>query len=278
MNKSKFRFSNIIYVLLLFIVVVWTFIPLYWTLTAAFKSRLEVVAWPPTLIPAKPTLNWFIEVWFDRPNINYYINSILAMFGSALLALALGIPAAYGCARYRFRGRQDVLFTILTFRFLPPATVVMPLYIIGKTFHLIDTTLFLSILYGGMNIPIVTWVMLSYFKEIPVELEESFQLDGFSLFETFRRVTLPLARPGIFAVSMLVIAFSFGEFLFASILTTSPVAKTLPVSIAEYMGGEWGYMWNQMAALTVYGLIPLIIIFFIVRKNLVRGLTFGAVR
>jgi len=277
MNKSKTG-SNIIYGILILIVLVWTLFPIYWTVTAAFKSRIEVVAWPPTFIPEKPTIKWFIDVWYDRPNPNYYANSILAMVGSTIIALALGIPAAYGCARYTFKGRQDVLFTILTFRFLPPATVVMPLYLIGRTFHLIDTTLFLSILYGGMNIPIITWVMLSYFREIPVELEESYQIDGYTRFEAFRRITFPLARPGMVAISMLVMAFSFGEYLFAAILTTSPAAKTLPVSIAEYMGGEWGYMWNQMAVLTTYGLIPLIIIFFLVRKNLVRGLTFGAVR
>jgi multiple sugar transport system permease protein len=278
MNKSKFSYSNLIYVILLILVLVWTLLPVYWTITAAFKSRLEVIAWPPTFFPQKPTLNWFVSVWTDRPNINYYINSIVASIGSTIIALALGIPSAYGCARYTFRGRQDVLFTILTFRFLPPATVIVPLYLIGRMFHLIDTTLYLAILYGAINVPIVTWVLLSYFKEIPVELEESYQLDGYTLFGAFRKVTLPLARPGIVAVSMLIMAFSFGDFLIASILTTSPAAKTLPVGISEYMGGEWGYMWNQMAALTIYGLIPLLIIFFLVRKNLVRGLTFGAVK
>jgi len=152
------------------------------------------------------------------------------------------------------------------------------LYMFFRACGLLDTHIGVALVYAAINIPIVVWVLRSYFIEIPPELEESFMIDGYTRLRAFFRVTLPLSKPGIIAVSLLVLALSWGEFLFASILTSSPMAKTLPVGISEYMGGEWGYEWNKIAAVTIYGLIPLVIIFYLIRKHLVRGLTFGIVR
>jgi len=256
----------------------WTILPMYYAFITAFKSRVEITYWPPTLIPTEFTTHYWITVWFDRPTIAYYRNTIIAGVISTMIALAFSIPTAYTCARFNFRNRADVLFTILTFRFLPPAAVVLPIYVFLRQLALIDTPISLGLLYGAINIPIGVWVLRSYIREIPPELEESYMIDGYSRTRAFFGITLPLIRPGLVAVSLIILALSWGEFLFASILTTSPVGKTLPVGISEYMGGEWGYEWNKIMAVTFYAIIPTLIAFFIIRKHLARGLTFGIVR
>lgn len=272
---KKWKIMAVISFLLLGI---WTFFPLYYALITAFKSRLEITYWPPTFLPKEFTIDYWIIVWFDRPTLVYYRNTIIASGLGTLIALVLGIPTAYTCARFNFRNRADVLFTILTFRFLPPAAVIIPLYMFMKQTMLLDTPWGLAFIYAAINIPIAVWVLRSYILEIPPELEESFMIDGYSRFKAFIKITLPLIKPGLIAVALLILALSWGEFLFAAVLTTSPLAKTLPVGISEYMGGEWGYEWNKIMATTFYAILPLIVIFFLIRKHLARGLTFGIVR
>jgi len=257
---------------------IWTLFPIYYGFITAFKSRVEITYWPPTLFPTEFTTYYWITVWFDRPTIAYYRNTLIASFISTLIALAFGLPTAYTCARFNFRGRADTLFTILTFRFLPPAAVVLPVYVFLRELALIDTPISLGLIYGAINIPIAVWVLRSYIRDIPPELEESYMIDGYSRFRAFVNITLPLIRPGLIAVALIILALSWGEFLFASLLTTSSAGKTLPVGISEYMGGEWGYEWNKIMAITFYAILPLIVIFYIVRRHLIRGLTFGIVR
>jgi ABC-type glycerol-3-phosphate transport system permease component len=275
MKINGWKIATVIAFILL---TIWTLIPIYYSFITAFKSRIEITYWPPTLIPKEFTPQYWFIIWFDRPTIAYYRNTIIASLISTLIALAFSMPTAYTCARFNFKNRSDVLFTILTFRFLPPAAVVLPIYVFLRQLALIDTPISLGFIYGAINIPIGVWVLRSYIIEIPPELEESYMIDGHSRLRAFLDITLPLIRPGLVAVSLIILALSWGEFLFASILTTSPAGKTLPVGISEYMGGEWGYEWNKIMAATFYAIIPIIIAFIAIRKHLARGLTFGIVR
>lgn len=270
--------TTILAVVAFIILGIWTLFPLYYSFITTFKSRIEVTYWPPTFIPKEFTTHYWIIVWFDRPTLAYYRNTVIASVISVIISLAFGIPTAYTCARFNFRNRSDVLFTILTFRFLPPAAVVIPLYMFMRQTMLLDTPIGLAFIYGAINLPIIVWVLRSYIIDIPPELEESYMIDGYSRFKAFTDIILPLIKPGLIAVSLLILALSWGEFLFAAVLTTSPMGKTLPVGISEYMGGEWGYEWNKIMAATFYAILPLIIIFLAIRKHLARGLTFGIVR
>lgn len=267
-------------VLVAIILLLWTLFPFYWTIITSLKHRAEITRTPPTFYPHRFTFKNFIEGMFGAfpPMLAYFMNSFIECFGGAVIALLIGIPLAYAGARYNFKGKKDIFFTVLTFRFLPPACVVIPIFMFARAFSLIDTQFLMACILAAINIPIVAWVMLSYFKEIPRELEESFMIDGYSEIQAFLKVTLPLSRPGLIAVTLLIVALSYGEFLFSSILTSSPAAKPLTVGISEYMGGEWGYYWGRIAAVTITGFIPLLIIYLIVRKHLVRGLTFGVIR
>ena len=262
--------------ILAIIILIWTLFPMYMLTLSTLKTRLEVTI--PSLTVKEPTLFWWQTVLFDRENLASYRNSFIASGGAALLGLALGLPAAYACSRFKFKGRNDLLFMILSFRFLPPACMVIPMFMLGKTVGLLDSPILTISLYASANIPIIVWVMMSYINEIPQELEESYMIDGHTRLQAFFKVTLPLVKTGLIAVTLLCIALTFGEFLFAALLTSSATAKTLPVSISEYMGGELGWEWGIIATLTMYGLIPLMVIFVLIRKHLVRGLTFGVVR
>jgi ABC-type glycerol-3-phosphate transport system permease component len=137
----------------------WTLLPIYYAFITAFKSRIEITYWPPTLIPTEFTSHYWIIVWFDRPTVAYYQNTIIAGVISILVALAFSIPTAYTCARFSFRNRADVLFTILTFRFLPPAAVVLPIYIFLRQLALLDLPISLGLLYGAINFHIGVWVL-----------------------------------------------------------------------------------------------------------------------
>lgn len=262
------------------LVLLWTLFPIYWCAVVALRPPGENRELATTLLPSHPTLDNLIWVWWgmgSKENIRYYLNSILVSVGGTGLALLLGIPAAYAGARWKFRGKRDILFTMLTFRFLPPASVALPLYLFGSYIHLLDTPLILILLYGSINAALVVWVMMSYFRDIPQELEESYMIDGYSRPRAFWKVTLTLSRPGLVAVSMLSIALLFGEFLLAGILT-SFWGKTFPVYLSESWAIGRGYEWGKICSLTLYGLAPLIIGFLAVRKHLVRGLTFGVVK
>jgi multiple sugar transport system permease protein len=267
------------------VIVVWSLFPLYWTLITSFKTKVDIYTFPPSFLPnsqGSPTLDFwtytFTEALSGRPVIEYYRNSIVACSIGLVLCLAFSIPAAYALARFTFRGREDIAFLILTFRFLPPAAVVIPIFIFYRFLGLLDTPLGLGLIYGAIGSPIATWVLRSYFVEIPPELEESYMLDGYSRWTAVLKVLIPLAAPGIIAVGLLVFALSWGEFLFAVFLTSSAVGKTIPVGISEFLGGEKGYEWEQVAALTVSAIIPMIVAFTLIRKYLARGLTLGAVR
>jgi ABC-type glycerol-3-phosphate transport system permease component len=276
------KVTTILVVLATALIALWSVFPLYWTTITSFKTDIDIYTWPPSFFPNPPTLEWWVYTFSKelsgRTHPEYYMNSVYASLVGLIFCLIFSIPAAYSLARFTFRGREDLAFLILTFRFLPPASVVIPIFIFYRFLHLLDTPIGLGLIYGAMSAPIAVWVLRSYFIEVPPELEESYMLDGYSRWTAVRKVMIPLAAPGIVAVSLLIFALCWGEFLFAVFLTSSPIGKTVPVGIAELVGGERGYEWQQIGALTVAGIIPMIIAFTLIRKYLARGLTLGAVR
>jgi len=270
-------FKNVINSLINIIILVWILFPLYWLVNMSLKSFGELRTWPPTFFPMQPTFVNYIDALITLNALPYLINTFIVAAGSTALALGLSLPMAYIASRFEFRGKWDILFTILTFRFLPPAAIVIPLYMFARTLGLFDTHTLLIMIYSAINIPIGTWVLMSYFDEIPKEIEEAYMLDGYSRLKTFLKITLPLSKTGIIAIFMILFALSYGEYLLAGMLTTS-AAKTFPVFMGERWESPRGIEYGLLSAAAIIALIPLIIIFVSVRKHLVRGLTFGAVR
>ena len=195
---------------------------------------------------------------------------------STIFALVFGAAAAYGLARYRFKGNRDLAFFILSTRMAPPIAFVVPMYLLFKALNLLDTYFVLIVVYTGMNLSFVVWLLRGFFLEIPIELEESALLDGYGRLEVFRRIALPLAKPGIIAAGIFSAIFAWNEFLFAAILTADNV-RTLPVAITGF-STSMGIRWGAFMATAAVALLPIFILTIVLQRQLVRGLTFGAVK
>jgi len=254
--------------------VVILFPPMVLFLTS-IKTELDALSFPPKWI-FQPTLENYKHIFQFSPFMKYLLNSLIVASLNTGAVLILGSLAAYSLARFRFKGADNIAFWILSVRMMPPVAAIIPIYIIMRNLHLLDTPWSLVIIYLTFNLPFAVWLMRSFFREIPREIEESALVDGCSDFSAFRKIALPLAAPGLAATGILTFIFSWNEFLFALILTGSK-AVTLPVGITGYMK-ETGINWGYMTAGGVLALIPVIVFTILVQKHLVKGLTMGAMK
>lgn len=252
--------------------------PLYIMVTTALKSHRDIFAWPPVW-GFHPILTNFYNALFvfgGQGALIFLINSAIVMVASTVLSVGLGAMAAYGMARFPFRGRKELAFWILSTRFAPPIAFVVPMYLMAQELNILDTRLALILIYTSMNLSLVIWLLRGFFREIPVEIEEAALVDGYSRVQVFLRIATPLIRPGLVTAAVLSAVFSWNEFIFASVLTQTKAA-TLPVYLSGFsnaMGMEWGpYM-----AVGVIAVVPIAVVTIALQKHLVRGLTFGAVR
>lgn len=252
--------------------------PLYMMITTSLKTDQQAFAWPPLWF-FTPTLKSYYNALFGfggRGVDHYLLNSLVVTLASSSLAVLLGAMAAYGLARFRFRGNRDIAFFILSTRFAPPIGFIVPIYFMVQRSGLLDTQLALIIVYTSMNLSLVIWVLRGFFLEIPVEIEEAALVDGYTRWQTFLRVALPLVRPGLAATAILSAIFSWNEFLFASILAPGNAA-TLPVYLAGF-SGSMNIDWGEYMAVGTMAVLPIMAFTLVLHRHLVRGLTFGAVR
>ncbi|MBA3778703.1 MAG: carbohydrate ABC transporter permease [Chloroflexi bacterium] len=253
--------------------------PIYWLIATALKSRAEIFASDPTLIPQAPSLAPFQSVLFDRNMIVLLRNSILVCGATTLLALAIGFIVCYPITRLQMsrRVRTNVLNWALSLRFLPPIAVVVPYFGIVRGLGLYDQPLALILAYTLFNLPFSIWMLKGFLAEIPRELEEAAFVDGANRWTAFRTILLPLATPGILAAGIIIFAFAWSEFLFALILTATPRGQTFPVGV-QGLVTQFEIIWNDMAAAGVIAiLIPLAMV-ILARRYVIQGLTFGVIR
>lgn len=263
--------------------------PLVFMVLASLKSDVDIFD-PHALFRFTPTLANYQEVLTGSTGAAQAAGSYMgastgprALLASAivtivstLLAIVFGSAAAYGLARYSFRGSRDLAFFILSTRMAPPIAFVLPMFLVFKALNLLDTYFVLIIVYTGMNMSFVVWLLRGFFQEIPMELEESALLDGYGRLDVFRKIALPLAKPGIIAAAIFSAIFAWNEFLFAAILTADNV-RTLPVAITGF-STSMGIRWGAFMATAAVGVIPIFILTVLLQRHLVRGLTFGAVK
>jgi multiple sugar transport system permease protein len=203
-------------------------------------------------------------------------NSIVIAFGSTALAVVLGTLAAYGFSRFRVPLKDDLLFFILSTRMMPPIAVAIPIYLMYRELGLQDTRLGMILLYTAVNVSLAVWLLKGFIDEIPREYEEAAMIDGYSRLGAFRRVVLPQAVTGIAATAIFCLIFAWNEYAFA-VLLTSGEAQTAPPFIPIIIG-EGGQDWPAVAAGTTLFLVPIVVFTVLLRKHLLRGITFGAVR
>jgi multiple sugar transport system permease protein len=208
--------------------------------------------------------------------VQRFTNSIVIAFGSTFLAVFLGTLAAYGFSRFRVPLKDDLLFFILSTRMMPPIAVAIPIYLMYRQVGLTDTKLGMILLYTAVNVSLAVWLLKGFIDEIPREYEEAAMIDGYSRLQAFRKVVLPQATTGIAATAIFCLIFAWNEYAFA-VLLTSGEAQTMPPFI-PFIIGEGGQDWPAVAAGTTLFVIPIFVFTILLRKQLLRGITFGAVR
>jgi sorbitol/mannitol transport system permease protein len=250
------------------------FFPVLWMFLTGFKQEADAFTSPPKLVFA-PTLAQYRAI-FDRDFTPYLINSASATVVSTLLVLALAIPCAYGLAIKPVEKWRDVLFFFLSTRFLPVVGAIVPIYILARNAQLLDTVTVLIILYTAMNMPIAVWMLRSFFLEVPTAIMEAARVDGATLRHELVRIVLPLIAPGIAATALICVIFAWNEFFFAVNLTASRAA-TVPVFLVGFITSE-GLFWARLSAAATMACLPVLLAGWIAQKQLVRGLTMGAVK
>jgi multiple sugar transport system permease protein len=278
-SKARRRLSAGIAYLAIVLALLWTLFPVYWLAVNSFKIDLDIFAVPPVWFDFTPTLKHYVATFIERPFLRYSLNSLIIAVSTTIISLVFGTMAGYALARFTYPGRvrPNLSFWILSTRMMPPIVTIIPLFIFFNYFSLLNTKTAVVIAYTAFNLPFVTWMMKSYFQDLPVELEEAAMVDGDTRWGAFIHVALPLARPGLAATSIFSLILAWNEFLLALILTQTEVSQTLPIGIAGRINQYTTY-WGEISAAGTLASVPIMIFAFIVQRHLVRGLSFGAVK
>ena len=270
--RRKLQIGHLMVLLLIILVCVF---PFYWMVATSLKNQQDILSPVPKFL-FTPTLENYERALtkFDVPLS--LENSLIVAVSSTLLALLLGTPAAYAIARFEFKGKRDLWFWFITNRMLSPIVLALPFFILARNLKLLDTQLVLILIYLTFNVPIVIWICADQFRNIPKELDEAATLEGYNSFAIFWRIGLPLAAPGIAVSAIFSFIFSWNELLYALVLTRK-YAQTAPVVATSFMSG-YDLPWGQIMATGTMIVLPVIIFSIIVSRQLVQGLTMGAIK
>jgi sorbitol/mannitol transport system permease protein len=269
------KWSRFGWAALTYLVVFLLIFPVLWMVITAFKEEVAAIAIPPTLFFV-PTLSQF-ALAFNGGFGAYLFNSAVASLISTALALSLGIPAAYAMVfQMRKKSSDNMLFFVLSTRFLPFAAILIPLFVIFTRLNLLDNLLTLIIVYTAMNLPLIIWMSRSYFMDLPKEVLEGAWLDGATTLQTMIRIVVPMAAPGLAAAALLSIIFAWNDFFFAVTLTYTN-SPTLPIMVATFTSNEGLFLAKVSALATMIILVPVLIGVY-AQKHLVHGLTGGALK
>ncbi|MFN7666981.1 MAG: carbohydrate ABC transporter permease [Burkholderiales bacterium] len=301
LSKSLAGFVVVLYSLI-------AIIPLVWIGMTSIKSATDSISYPPKVL-FEPTIEGYCNLFTTRSRqteeyiqsldpandrcesmareknmvvvgaSNYvprFFNSLIIAVGSTILSVILGVTAAYAFSRFKIPGKDDLLFFILSTRMMPPIAVAIPIYLMYRELGLSDTKLGMILLYSAVNVSLAVWLLKGFIDEIPREYEEAALIDGYTRFQAFRKVVLPQATTGIVATAIFCLIFAWNEYAFA-VLLTSGEAQTAP-PFSPIIIGEGGQDWPAVAAGTTLFLLPILIFTVLLRKHLLRGITFGAIR
>ena len=266
------------------LVLVWfvfSLFPILWMVLLALKTSAEQTS---TYFVFTPTLENFGTVVSQRgtdlTSVDFtraILNSILNCGGAVIVSLVVGIPAAYAAGRWKYRGSEDLMFQMLSFRFAPELMVIVPLFVIYNQIGLFDTKVGMIWVLQLVTMPLVVWILRSYFQDLSPELEQAALLDGYTRRRAFVMVALPLVRPGIAAAALLAFIFAWNNYVFPLILTDS-AATPVTVAVTKFLGGGGQAYYNLTAAAALIGALPPLVLALTIQRYLVRGLSFGAVK
>jgi multiple sugar transport system permease protein/raffinose/stachyose/melibiose transport system permease protein len=251
--------------------------PFAWMALSSIKTLGELYTVPPHWWPDAPTLDNYVHVLFASNIPRYFLNSVVISAGSTGLALILAVFASYGFARFEFRGKAFWQSFVLVGQLLPTAAIIVPLFITLRWLGLVNTYWGLILVYMIITLPLSVWMLTSYFKAIPAELEEAAIIDGASRLGVLFRITLPLSLPGLVAVIVYAFVTTWNEFIFALCFATDSSVKTLPIGLAEF-STEFNTDWGSVMAASMVMTVPIALLFIVFQRMFVGGLTAGATK
>jgi len=270
----RFRTALLVMVTLVF-VVAWVF-PIVWSVLNSFKTEQDILAYPPKFL-FQPTFAAYREVLFGAQSIlpNLWSSMVISV-GTTVLTMILAIPAAYALARLRVPGRRSAGFYVLATQMLPPVGIIIPYFLVLRNIGWMDTYQGIIIIYLSFSLPFAIWLMVSYFEDIPLEMEEAAAVDGAGRITTLRRIIIPQVKGGIAVTVVFVFLNAWNEFLFAVVLSGNTV-RPVTIAMFNFVSVEQT-LWAQLAAVSVVAMLPVVILGVVAQSHIVKGLTVGAVK
>lgn len=274
MKKNRKRKLFGVYLFLILFLIL-TLLPYFWLLLTSFKTRVDAFAIPPKIF-FKATLGNYREAFLEKGFLLNLRNSIIIMLATVGIGLGLGLPSAYAFSRFRTSKDKLLLNYLLGTRFTPVVVLALPLYLLMSKARMLDSFVGIVIAHVAFNLPFVIWMMKGFFDAIPKEIDEAARVDGYSWFNVFLRIDVPLAKSGLAATAVFCAINSWNEFLMALILTGRHTA-TMPVGVPGLLTPQ-GTIWGQIAAVGTVITIPVLIFAILVQKHMIAGMTMGAVK
>lgn len=275
--RKKMTFFNILVILFTIFFVIFFVFPLYWQVTTSVKTRENTLKIPPQLIPNPVDFSRYVWILKDTLFPLNVRNSLIVSTITTITCLVFSTLASYALARLKIPGSKIIMMSVLVCSMLPAVSIVGPLYLTFKRFHLINSFTGLTIAYTAFFLPFTMWFLSSFFRTIPTELEEAASIDGCSPFQALFRIILPLSAPAIFTVGMMVYIFSWNEFLFSFTFLSTDEVRTYPVGLVM-LQGQWEIPWAELCAASTIVVIPIIILVLVAQRYIIQGLTAGALK
>jgi len=263
--------------LLLAVLLVWTLVPFYWMVATSLKKDKEIYGFEATLVPRHPTLDAYRRLFAQTPFVKYLRNSTIIAVTTTVGSLVLGSLGAYALARLRFPGRSVIARGLIFTYLVPQSLLFIPLFAIMSTFALIDTREGLILAYLGITLPFCTWLLLGYFRSVPVELEEAALVDGCSHLSALVRIILPMSLPALAVVAFFSFTQAWNEFVYANVLVNSVDVRTITTGLTLFIV-EDVFFWGPLMAAAVLATVPPVLVYLAFQRWVVKGLTLGAVK
>lgn len=277
-SKGKNRLFSCIGYLILCIGCLCVLLPLSWMVITSLKSMADItLSRGLSLFPSGPTFENFVNIWKEYPIAVYIKNSVVAVGGSTVIGVVCAALCGYGLSRYQFKGKAFLLSFLLVTQMFPAVMKIIPYYKILVSVHLNNTQIGLMIVYASFSIPFCTWMMYGYFKSISTGLDEAARVDGSSAFNTFLKIILPIALPGLVATIIYAFLQNWNEYMFASVLMSADEKKTITYAIST-MADAYKIQWNYLMCAAMISSVPTLTVFVVMQKYLIAGMTAGAVK
>lgn len=276
-KKTKKNIQNTLCYVLLIVMALFIIVPVLWMISTAFKTEAQTYSPTPAWLPNPISFGSF-EKFFGAYNFGKMLsNSLVSCLAAMIICILCASLAGYGVTRFKFKGKKQLMDFLLITQMFPSVMLVVPFYAVLSKYHLTNNLLGLIIVYAATNVAFSTWMLVSYFKTVPIELDEAARVDGASSFRIFWNIILPLIVPGIAAVAMFVLFSGWNEYMYSSVLLSSDNLKTITVGIIS-LNSQYQIKWNDLMAASVMSSLPLVILFVCFQKYFIAGMTGGAVK